>query len=376
VAPPSGLVGAVGTRPPAGPIVGRLDPSAIGWEDDDVETQIYADQDADLKHKPRTRLPLQAPTSSSPAVVLPPADPARSVLARSDVVALPSAASSWERPEPAALAQGSNNLETALGPEPRFDLHDRTGPAPRVGAREISAPSRLVSAVPTAVVPPLDPMASFGARVVGPRRGPADWHRRVTIVIGTAALGAVAVVVFLLVSGDARPAAPPSPPPVIGKPIVADPNTGFDLYVTPSGITQWRLDGEPRTDRLPSRIRGIVAGPHTVQIDPPPGYLSQLQHVAVDAGKASRVEIKLQPLDGVVGRFESTPPGATVSLIVDGKRQTVGPSPAKSPLDPRSGYQVVFEKPGYAPVNRPIRFTGEVDVRVSVTLEKTTADKR
>ena len=99
-------------------------------------------------------------------------------------------------------------------------------------------------------------------------------------------------------------------------------------------------------------------------------------HVAVDAGKASKVEIKLQPLDGVVGRFESTPPGATVSLIVDGKRQTVGPSPAKAPLDPRNGYQVLFEKPGYVAINRPVRFSGEVDVHVVVTLEKATGEKR
>ncbi|MEP6865839.1 MAG: hypothetical protein ABJE66_34785 [Deltaproteobacteria bacterium] len=54
---------------------------------------------------------------------------------------------------------------------------------------------------------------------------------------------------------------PSSPPP----PVTPDPNTGFDLDVSPQ-VTQWRIDGEVRTDRLPSRIRGIAPGPHTIQI--------------------------------------------------------------------------------------------------------------
>jgi len=374
-APPgSGLLGQAGAKPASVPVIGRLDPAAIGWEDDDVETQIYADQDVDPKPKlPRAHLPLQPPVSSSPAITLSPAQPARGGLVRPDAMPVPPAASGWERPAPVEFPKGSNNLEV-LGPAPRFDLHDRTEPAPKVAAREISAPSRLVSAAPTAVVPPLDPMASFGARIVGARRSPIDWHKLVTVVIGGAAVAAVGVVVVLLTAGNTEPVAPAPPPQVAAKPIVADPNTGFDLYVIPAGVTQWRLDGEARTDRLPSRIRGISAGPHTVQIDPPTGYLSQLQHVAVEAGKSSRVDIKLQPLNGVVGRFESTPSGATVSLVVDGKRQALGPSPAKSPLDPRSGYQVLFEKPGYVSVNRAIRFAGDIEVRVSVTLDKVSTD--
>jgi hypothetical protein len=177
----------------------------------------------------------------------------------------------------------------------------------------------------------------------------------------------------IAMSGRSRPAPQPAPPAVVvapPPPVAADPNTGFDLYVTPAGITQWKLDGESRTDRLPSRIRGISAGPHKVQIEPPPGFLSQSQQVAVELGKAPKVEIVLQPIAGISGVFESTPPGATVSLIVDGKRQPVGPSPARAPLDPRSAYQVLFEKPGYVSVNRPIAISGSLEERVVVNLEK------
>jgi hypothetical protein len=152
--------------------------------------------------------------------------------------------------------------------------------------------------------------------------------------------------------------------------VAGDQNTGFDLYVVPGGVTTWRLDGESRTDKLPSRIRGISPGPHTVSIDAPPGFMSQNQPITVDAGKAPKVEIALKPIEGISGDFDSTPPGATVSLFIDGKRESLGASPAKAPLDPRKTYQVLFEKTGYVSVNRPIVFTGSLDEKIMVNLEK------
>jgi hypothetical protein len=270
--------------------------------------------------------------------------------------------------------------------EPSFD-HD-VGAAPPGRGRELSAPHRLVAAAPAELpyeasrpagprsgpvashVAP--PMASFGARILGGRRPPTDRERLIfTVAIGAAALAAIIVIIVMLASGRSRPSttAATQPPPRPSPAVAADPSTGFDLYVTPAGITQWKLDGESRTDRLPSRIRGIAPGPHAVQIDPPPGFLSQHQQVMVELGKASRVDITLQPITGITGLFESSPPGATVSLIVDGKRQMVGPSPAKAPLDPRSSYQVLFEKPGYVSVNRPIAFSGGLEEHVVASLE-------
>jgi hypothetical protein len=59
-----------------------------------------------------------------------------------------------------------------------------------------------------------------------------------------------------------------------------------------------------------------------------------------------------------------------VSLIVDGKRETIGPSPAKTKLDPRKSYQVLFEKPGFVSINRPIVFTGTNIEKIAVNLER------
>lgn len=290
---------------------------------------------------------------------------------------------------PPDLPAGSNGRREPILP-PRHDRRDgrrdgrrdSSGSGPLHRARELSAPSRLISAthtvpeLPHGAIPelPLDPMATFGVRITGARR--ATERRRILLLCGLAATAAaafIAIAVVTMADGDTPSvlsvpvAAKPVPVPQVNP---ADPSTGFDLYVYPSGVMQWKLDGESRKDRLPSRIRGISPGEHTVEIEPPPGFLSELQKVTVAAGTAPKVEIKLEPIQGITGTFDSTPPGATVSLIIDGKRKLLGPAPATSPLDPRNAYQVLFEKPGYVSVNRPIQFTGSLDERVIVNLEK------
>jgi hypothetical protein len=282
------------------PPVVKLDPSAIGWEDDDVETQIYADQDAGAKPKPPPRpgmsshrLPLQPPAASSPAVSLASAslvvgEPVHAAPLRSAAPPVPPPASGWERPAPTEFPGGSNELTPSQAPPPRFDLHDSSA-APLPAQREISAPSRLVSAVHPVTPPGLDPLASFGARIAGGRRSPGARRVPRTIALG-GAVAVVVVAVLWILRGEPSPA-----PPLAPKLIVADASTGFDLYVVPTGILSWKLDGESRTERLPSRIRGIAAGAHTIEIEPPPGFVRQVQRVDVEQGKAPKVEIKLPP---------------------------------------------------------------------------------
>jgi hypothetical protein len=86
----------------------------------------------------------------------------------------------------------------------------------------------------------------------------------------------------------------PPPTPVEEPPAVpGDANTGFDLYVDPVNVPAWLLDGDRRTDRLPSRIRGLAPGKHVVVIEPPDGFHRKEVEVVVELGKSSRVDIKL-----------------------------------------------------------------------------------
>jgi serine/threonine protein kinase len=383
--PPASAVG--GTKPPPPP-AGRLSqqmpvvqaaapakpkPERVGeglsWDDDELETQIYDNpEDAPKSKKKSGASPVVAAPAPQPAPPPPPSP-------GPDLSSLVSTAKGWDgapRPTPptngtngmAAIAAGSQKTLRSTGEHARTTGEHVAEPVFPVVARETSAPARLVSSSPE---PLFDPMASFGSGMLA-RKPKRQSSNLVYIAVGGAAVAVVAAVVIITMTGK-KPstktaAAVPAPTQVAG-----DQNTGFDLYVNPPGVVTWRLDGEARTDKLPSRIRGISPGAHNVAIDAPPGFMSQNQPITVEAGKAPKIEIVLQPLD-ISGVFETTPPGATVSLIVDGVRQPVGSSPAKAKLDPRKSYQVLFEKPGYVSVNKPIIFGGSTEEKLVVNLEK------
>jgi hypothetical protein len=301
-----------------------------------------------------------------------------------DLSSLVSTARGWDSPLASANPTGGTNGSSVSPPPSLLATGSSKGPSPIAPAEDPLAalaasyaaqPAPSISApIPKLSTPePLfDPMASFGSGMLG--RKDRKGKSTLWIAIGGAAVAVVAVVIVIAMTGgdtNKTPAAETNPVAGSAAPAVAvgDENTGFDLYVQPAGTYTWRLDGEARTDKLPSRIRGIAPGPHTVAIDAPPGFMSQNMPITVELGQAPKVEVVLQPLD-IVAQLVSDPPGATVSLIVDGKRETVGPSPATTKLDPRKSYQVLFEKPGYVSINKPIAFSGRSEENIAVTLEK------
>ena len=421
----TGAMNAVaGTKPPPPPdrrsgdmprLNGKADreDSGLAWDDDELETQIYDNPEDDPKNQVANQgraggagkqtskpLPLVAaptPDPGNPAMTMRGMPPAPSLSANGaaavapasngspDLSSLVSTAKGWEGGPAASPAATMNGMGPATNGTPNFatgshktpvPLPPSTGPSPMFESGH-SAP--LARASQSDV---FDPMASFGASVA--RRGEGK-KKAVLFAVGGAAVVAVAVVIIIAMSGkkdptptptakvDPGPAETVTPTPTPTQPPpsqVGDQNTGFDLYVTPREVSSWKLDGEARTDRLPSRIRGIAPGAHTVQIDPPPGFMSENQQVIVEQGKAPKVSISLSPIQGIKGQFDSTPPGAKVSLIIDGKRQDLGTSPQSAPLDPRMTYQVLFEKPGYVSVNKPVVFSGQLEEKINVTLEK------
>jgi hypothetical protein len=384
----------------------------LSWDDDELETQIYdnpedkaaATVDVAVKRTSKStssQMPLQAaPPPPAPAPVPAPPPPAP-MSAGPDLASLSSTMKGWEAtkdvappaptkeasPIPSKLANGSKPKEDPLAAlaasyaPPAAPNSLIAQPSP-FAATAASASGGLPMIPPNAKLTPpeplFDPMSSFGSGMLG-RQGATKRegaNNKLFLAIGGAAVAVVAVVVIIAMTGGNKdkktPVADKTAAPA--QPVAAaatndDPNTGFDLYVNPPGMLTWKLDGEARTSKLPGRVRGITPGVHKVEIDAPAGYMSQNQTITVESGKAPKVDIVLQPLD-IAGAFTSEPAGATVSLIVDGKRETVGQSPAKMKLDPRKTYQVLFEKPGYVSVNKPIVFTGATEEPIAVTLEK------
>ncbi len=371
------------------------DSGQLAWDDDELETQIYDNPEEEAKAKSRQpkrssgqqaalAAPVAAPPAPAPAPVAaaaPPSAPSAAAVggAGPDLSSLVSTAKGWDG-APKGTQNPLNGSSASL-PQQLAANGSAKAPAPVEDPLEALAASYSAApaVAPSRLTPPeamFDPMASFGQGMLG--RKERKNNNTLLIAIGGAAAAVVAVIVVIaMTGGDKKPTTKPGPKQEIAQgtptpptPTVAgDPNTGFDLYVQPPGTMTWRLDGEARTDRLPSRIRGISPGKHSVAIDAPAGFMSQQTQVSVELGKAPKVEIVLQALE-IMAELESDPPGATVSLIVDGKRETLGPSPTKMRLDPRKTYQVLFEKAGYVSINRPIVFTGTNQEKVSVTLEK------
>jgi len=424
IKPPAAPMAAMDPVQPPARVATRDDSGQLAWDDDELETQIYDNPEEDIKNRAARgsnrsgNLPVVSPTApppsaavvaaaavapsstlpgtggggSSSASPLPVAATAASSSAGPDLSSLVSTAKGWDGPH-ASSSNGSSLSPppTALATGSHKSMSPGSGPLPAVGSGTDPLAALAASArdLPAPRLSPsdslFDPMASFGSGMLA--RKDRKGKGTLWIAIGGAAVAVVAVVIVIaMTGGEKRPVAAPAPAPAQNaatdpaltaaaatapaQPAVAgDQNTGFDLYVVPAGTFTWRLDGESRTDRLPSRIRGIAPGQHSVAIDAPPGFMSQNTSITVELGQAPKVEIVLQPLD-IVAELSSDPPGATVSLIVDGKRETLGPSPATTKLDPRKTYQVLFEKSGYVSVNRPIVFTGRPDEKVAVILEK------
>ena len=380
----------------------------LNWDDDELETQIYDNPEEEAAAKagrggPAAGAPAIA-AASSPGLAPPPTgdEPDLSQLVRT--------AKGWNAangPGPAGQrgTNGSNGHGTngtnghgpaapsfaapGFPPAPGFPAGPAfTGPASGSGPmpgpplpRQPSAlfEERMESSASSSSARPdsFDPMSTFGAGIMQPRKS----RTMLWAALGGVALIAAAVAIVMLMSGSGGSGdktaagsggtAAPTPGTAAGTvaTVAGDANTGFDLYVTPTSVTGWRIDDKPQSTTLPAQIRQVAVGKHRVSIDAPAGFMSVSQDVEVKAGQVERVTITLAPLE-IVASFESTPPGAKVFLVADGKRTEVGVTPTNAKIDPRQRYDVAFEKDGYVAVTRALTISGSPEEKVVVNLER------
>jgi serine/threonine protein kinase len=390
----------------------------LEWDDDELETQIYDGQDegtpAPLAAAPVVSTPAPSAGRPSPSQTLmgtgqmempeaprtPPDQP--------DLRSLVRSSSEWPNQRggappvntpPPNLANGSNNTPSPFATEPS-DPTDVSSPPPQ--AEDPSAVVRLVQqSQQLAAAPPI--FESGFAAGIEPQHKPRKTGLIVAIVAAVLLLagGGVGLKLYLdqtKADGDAAegaagvaaadpgnadsetPGMPAVDPAGPGAPAVdglgdvapappggaTDMDTGFDVIVDPQGAGI-KLDGSS-VGPAPRRVRNIAAGTHVLEIEAP-GFFAKREEVEVVAGKAEVVRITLDPID-IIGRFTSEPPGARVTLVSDGKKTKLGTAPAEVKLDPRKRYEVMFKKPGYVTVTKPVALTGQPDVNVAVVMER------
>ena len=361
----------------------------LNWDDDELETQIYDNPEEEAAAKAKKSAAAAAAAGagvaaaampvSSPSLAPPPAPPAD----EPDLSSLVRSTAKGWGPTPRANGTGANGASPPNGSfgasPPNGSFADRAAsgvPVAPLASGSARTPSpffeeRFESAAqaPLTRDPTFDPMATFGAGLMPPRKSRA----MLWAALGGAVLIAAAIAVVILASNkDKGSETKPAEPVASGSaptPVEGDANTGFDLYVTPASVASWRLDGVPQSTKPPVQIRKVAPGKHQVAIDAPPGFLSINQDVEVKAGVVDKVAITLQPME-IVASFESTPPGAQVVLVVGGKRVEVGATPASYKIDPRERYDVEFTKDGYVAVTKPLTVSGSPEEKVVVNLER------
>jgi serine/threonine protein kinase len=370
--------------------------AGLEWDDDELETSIY-DEDqpestapplgestADLPAAPMAAAagetadlpgPTVAPLSGSALTgdtqVTPTEEP--------DLSSLVATSQGWDAPQstpdllpsddsPSRVADGSNKTQSPfVGTGAQAELASASSPS-------LAQPSQEVLS------------SGFGSSIVTP-------PRRSNLIYGLIAAsiliagGIVAVVLASQggessesgesavaqpsVADDEKTGGPVTPVEVATG--IADADTGFDLIVDPQGV-KVSLDGRP-IGKAPLQIRSLRPGNHYIEIEAPNGFFSKAETVSVAEGSAERVVIRLDAMD-ITGKFVSEPKGASVSLVADGISQPLGPAPVEHNLDPRKRYEVVFEKDGYVTVTKPVEITGSPVVSVAGTLSRARVSSR
>ncbi len=87
--------------------------------------------------------------------------------------------------------------------------------------------------------------------------------------------------------------------------------TGFDLLVEPSGA-KVSLNGHP-VGTAPLRVRNLLPGTHSIDVEGPEGYFGQHQEIALEAGDSMVLRLALVPLEATGTPPEKTPPEAVVA---------------------------------------------------------------
>ncbi|MBK9032498.1 MAG: serine/threonine protein kinase [Myxococcales bacterium] len=354
----------------------------LNWDDDELETQIYDNPEEEAAAKAAKANAVMssavaAMAAATPGMLPPPPPAPPPPVEEPDLSALVRTAKGWGATGAKANGHppGTNGHVAAA---PAFTAGAGSGPMSAVGPNTGAGPAtpyfedrhESAASFPHARPDSFDPMATFGAGIVAPKKS----RTMLWAALGGVALIAAAVAIVLITSRSNKKtpeatAGTDTPTAGTAAPAPGDANTGFDLFVSPASVTGWRIDDKPQSTTLPAQIRQVATGRHRVSIDAPPGFMSVSQDVEVTAGQVERVTITLQPLE-IVASFETTPPGAKVVLVADGKRTEVGVTPTNAKIDPRQRYDVEFEKDGYVSVTKPLVISGAPEEKVVVNLER------
>ncbi len=392
-----------GTAPPngngAGMAMSAAPPASLEWDDEELETQIYANPEEELAASAaRAGIPTAAGFGAAASGGM--AAVSTGGGKDQDLSSLVQNTKGWEpgqgpgpteeSPVPQPLASGSNQAPSPFvgplggeqpAPPPRRDASDLVGIAEPIFESEMAV-SQTLAPIP-------------------PQKGTTTRYLALALAAVVLVVGGVAIALFMGGSSGKKSAGndgSDKPGTNATKPATDDPNankptkvdvkvpantklskqvlakTGFNLFIEPIHVApkvKLTVDGKPYTVG-PSggvQFRNLTPGDHQVEIQAPAGFFSKTEPVTVKEGEAPDVTIKLAAMQ-VTLAFRSEPPGAKVTLLSGGKETELGETPIEHKVSMANKYEVRFVKNKYVNATRPIELTGEKKQVVAVNLER------
>ncbi len=162
--------------------------------------------------------------------------------------------------------------------------------------------------------------------------------------------------------------------PLDGSGVGRAAGTGFRLETVPAGATVL-VDGRPLPQRSPVEVTDLPPGDHTIRVEAGEAFVPWQTQVTLRKGEILALPKAVLAPRKVTVRFESDPPGATVSIERGDERRRIGTTPRSAEVDLEGeSWTVVVRKPGYEVWEAPLRVpSGSNEVEVRATLERSVA---
>ncbi len=320
----------------------RMNPS-LDWDDEELETSIYDEPPPILETAPKVKRPTSPPVAR--AATIPPAAPKSTPTPEIPTPSLP----------PSTRSTTESSAISAIALAAQSDISDPLA---------IAAPAPIYRE-PTTPLKRQTTQSSRETKVL-------PW-----IVAALCAVAVAAGIVWFFSKSSPSETSAPDRKAIATN--VAPGNSGFKLWVSPppakillDGEEQdWPLEADEDGNPGGVHIEDLTAGTYELKVIAPEGYKNTTHSFEISPTNTPEINLTLKP-NAVQVLFSSTPMGANVVLVSNGKQTTLGPTPTSAKISADGKHQVMFFQDGYVTVSQPIEVGGKASLTINQRLTKAT----
>ncbi len=149
--------------------------------------------------------------------------------------------------------------------------------------------------------------------------------------------------------------------------------TGFMLETEPIGATVV-INNRTHSEKTPLSVQDLKPGTYTIRVEKA-GFLAFSTEVNVEDGKLVQLDKVVLVPKSVTATITSSPTNAKITLITDGRPNSIGETPKEIELDPTKRYALEIETSGYAKWAQAIEMPkGDNKLSIEAKLEANGSD--